>query len=148
MKRFSVETAVGLFMVIGFLCFAWLSVRLGDVNLLGSRSYDVTARFGSISGLKAGAQVEIAGVRVGKVADIRLDPQDYDAVVSLAIDRGVKITRDSIASIRTSGIIGDRYVDLSPGGAEEFLSPGDAIEETESAINLEQLVSKYIFEKK
>jgi phospholipid/cholesterol/gamma-HCH transport system substrate-binding protein len=148
MKRFSVETAVGLFMVAGFLCFAWLSVRLGDVALFGEDSYTVKARFGSISGLKEGAQVEIAGVKVGKVTAIALDPKDYEAVVSLALEPQVQLSRDSIASIRTAGIIGDRYIDISPGGAEEYLHPGEAIEETESAINLEQLVSKYIFEKK
>lgn len=148
MKKFSVETAVGLFMVGGFLCFAWLSVRLGDVQFFNESGYAVTARFGSISGLKEGAQVEVAGVKVGKVAGIHLDPQEYEAVVSLAIDEGVNLSQDSIASIRTAGIIGDRYIDISPGGAEEYLKPGAEITETESAINLEQLVSKYIFEKK
>lgn len=148
MKKFSVETAVGLFMVGGFLCFAWLSVRLGDVDLFGGSTYAVSARFGSISGLKEGAEVEIAGVKVGKVAGIHLDPADYDAIVTFAIEPEVKISSDSIASIRTAGIIGDRYVDISPGGAEDYIGPGGVIEETESAINLEQLISKYIFEKK
>lgn len=147
MKRFNVETAVGVFMVIGFLCFAWLSVKLGDVNLFGSQSYGVKARFGSVSGLNEGAVVEIAGVQVGKVAAIRLQPDDYRAVVEMAIDRGVKISEDSIASIRTAGIIGDRYVNISPGGMEQSIIPGGEIIETESAINLEELLSKYIFEK-
>lgn len=147
MKRFNVETAVGVFMVIGFLCFAWLSVKLGDVNLFGGRSYSLKARFGSVSGLKEGAVVEIAGVRIGKVAAIRLHPDDYEAVVEMALDHGVKISEDSIASIRTAGIIGDRYVNISPGGMEQSIAPGGEIVETESAINLEELLSKYIFEK-
>ena len=147
MQKFNVETAVGLFLVVGFLCFAWLSIRLGEVELFGSDSYTVTARFGSISGLKEGAVVEIAGVQVGKVAKVRLDPEYYEAVVSMEIQKGLVLQEDSIASIRTAGIIGDRYVKISPGGSPEAIKPGGEITETESAINLEELVSKYIFEK-
>jgi phospholipid/cholesterol/gamma-HCH transport system substrate-binding protein len=148
MKRINVETAVGVFMVAGFLSFVYLSVKLGDVNLFGEDTFPVEARFGSVSGLKAGAVVEIAGVEVGKVTGISLDQEDYEAVVYFAIDRGVRLQEDTIASIRTSGIIGDRYVNLDPGGLDTFIEPGGEIEETESAINLEELVSKYIFEKK
>lgn len=148
MKRFNLEIAVGLFMVVGFACFAWLSVRLGDVNLFANRTYPVQARFGSVSGLKVGAVIEIAGVPVGKVAAITLDPESYQAQVALEIDNAVKLQEDSIASIRTAGIIGDRYVDISPGGSPELIAAGGKITETESAINLEELVSKYIFEKK
>ncbi len=148
MKRLNVETAVGIFLVAGFLCFAWLSVRLGDVNLFGDRSYPVEARFGSVSGLKVGAVVEIAGVQIGKVSSIRLDDSDYEAKVELSIERGVALQEDSIASIRTAGIIGDRFVNISPGGSDVVIPPGGEIVETESAINLEELVSKYIFESK
>jgi len=148
MKRFNVETVVGVFMVFGFLCFAWLSIKLGDVNFFGSGTYPLHARFGSIAGLKAGAVVEIAGVQVGKVTDIALSQDDYEAMVEMGIEKGVQITEDSIASIRTAGIIGDRYVNISPGGVPNYLGPGGEIVETESAINLEELISKYIFEKK
>ncbi len=134
-------------MIVGFLAFAWLAVKLGDVNLLGDDSYRVKARFGSISGLKEGATVEIAGVPVGKVTTIVLDPEYYDAVVEMAIDQGVVLQEDAIASIRTSGIIGDRYVSILPGGSDEIVGSGGELLETESAINLEELVSKYIFEK-
>ncbi len=147
-KKFNVEIAVGIFLVVGFLCFAYISIKLGDVNLFGERSYEIKARFASISGLKKGATVEIAGVNVGKVSDINLDQEDYAAVVQISINNEVKIHEDSIASIRTSGIIGDRYIKISPGGADEFIKPGGEILETESAINLEELVSKYIFESK
>lgn len=147
MRKFNLEIAVGLFMVVGFVCFAWLSVRLGDIDLFGPPTYSVVASFGSVSGLKPGAVVEIAGVRVGKVAAIRLDPRKYEARIDLEIERGVALQEDSIASIRTAGIIGDRYVDISPGGADKLIEPGGRIVETESAINLEELVSKYIFEK-
>lgn len=148
MRKLNLEIAVGLFMVVGFLCFAWLSVKLGDVNLFGPPTYSVMASFGSVSGLKPGAVVEIAGVRVGKVAAIHLDPKRYEARVDLDIERGVVLQEDSIASIRTAGIIGDRYVDISPGGSDKLIDAGGRITETESAINLEELVSKYIFEKK
>ena len=148
MKRFNLEIAVGLFMVIGFLCFAWLSIRLGNVNLFQTQTYPVKAHFGSISGLKLGATVEIAGVQVGKVSGIGLDPQSYQAAVEMVIDQPVKLQEDSIASIRTAGIIGDRYISIAPGGSDKLIKPGGEITETESAINLEELVSKYIFEKK
>ena len=147
MRKLNLEIAVGLFMVVGFLCFAWLSIKLGDVDLFGPPTYTLTANFGSVSGLKPGAIVEIAGVPVGKVVAIRLDPKKYEAKIELAIDREVALQEDSIASIRTAGIIGDRYVDISPGGAEKLIGAGGRIVETESAINLEELVSKYIFEK-
>ncbi|PLX83692.1 MAG: outer membrane lipid asymmetry maintenance protein MlaD [Desulfuromonas sp.] len=147
MKRFNVELAVGLFMVIGFSCFAWLSVQLGDVHLFERDTYAVSARFNSISGLKVGAVVEISGVTVGKVESIRLDQDLYQAVVGMAIEEGVALQEDSIASIRTAGIIGDKFIKISPGGMEELIKDGGEIEETESAISLEELVSKYIFEK-
>lgn len=148
MKRFSAEAAVGLFLVLGFLSLAYVSVRLGGAEILGGDTYPVQARFGSVSGLKPGASVEIAGVRVGRVAAIRLEGEYYEALVDLVINQGVTLPSDSIASIRTAGIIGDRYVSIAPGGAEEPLRPGDTIRETESAINLEELISKYVFEKK
>lgn len=147
MKRINIEITVGIFMVIGFLCFAWLSVRLGDVGLFGRDTYMVEARFTSISGLKEGAIVEISGVEVGKVVHIRLDPESYLAVVGMEIEQGVALQEDSIASVRTSGIIGDKFIKISPGGMEELIGAGGEIEETESAISLEELVSKYIFEK-
>lgn len=148
MKRFNVETGVGIFMVLSFLCFAWLAVKLGEVDLFGAKSYQVQARFGSISGLKEGASVEMAGVSIGKVLAIHLDPSSYQAVVELSLPVEVKLQEDSIASVRTAGIIGDRYVNISPGGSDLLIAPGGEIIETESAINLEELVSKYIFEKK
>lgn len=147
MKRINIEIAVGLFMVVGFVCFAWMSVRLGDVGLFDTPTYSVSARFGSVSGLKVGAKVEIAGVDIGKVDSIFLDPESYEAVVGLKINNEVVLQEDVIASIRTAGIIGDRYINITPGGLEETLVEGDEIEETESAINLEELLSKYIFQK-
>ncbi len=146
MRKYNLEMVVGLFVVIGFVCFVWLSVRLGDVNLFGSPTYQLTASFGSVSGLKKGAIIEIAGVPVGKVDDIRIDATRYEAVVTMQINNDIVLQEDSIASVRTAGIIGDRYIDISPGGSDVELKGGGRIVETESAINLEELVSKYIFE--
>jgi phospholipid/cholesterol/gamma-HCH transport system substrate-binding protein len=146
MKRFNIEMVVGLFLITGLLCFTYLAIRLGDVGLFRENAYPVTAKFISISGLKEGATVELAGVRIGKVTKIDLDQEDYEAEVEMSIKGDVKLTEDVIASIRTQGIIGDRFIKITPGGSKDYLQAGMEIEETESAISLEELVSKYIFE--
>jgi len=119
---------------------------MGDINPFATETYPVTARFTSISGLKEGTTIELAGVVVGKVSKIELDAGEYEAVVHLNIDKTVALTDDSIASIRTAGIIGNKFIKLTPGGSEIFLEAGDEIDETESSISIEELVSKYIFE--
>ena len=146
MKKINLEMIVGVFLLAGFISFAWLAVKMGDINPFANETYPVTARFTSISGLKAGSTIELAGVVVGKVSSIELDTGDYEAVVHLSIDKQVELQDDSIASIRTAGIIGDKYIKLSPGGSDIILEAGDEIEETEPAISLEELVSKYIFD--
>ena len=145
MRNINIETGVGIFLIAGLLCLGYLSVKLGDINLFGTKLYPVKARFANVSGLKEGAVVEIAGVDVGKVSKINLD--DYEAMIEMLIEPDVKLQEDSIASIRTQGIIGDKYVKIKPGGSEEYIQPDGEIMETESAIELEELVSKYIFEK-
>jgi phospholipid/cholesterol/gamma-HCH transport system substrate-binding protein len=146
MNRLSVETGVGIFIILGFLSMAYLSIKLGDVEIFSTKQYPVKATFTNISGLKEGSDVDIAGVKVGKVAKISLN--NYNAVVELMINPEVKLQEDSIASIRTQGIIGDKYVKISPGGAEDYIKPNGAISETESTVDIEELISKYIFEKK
>ena len=146
MKRITLEMVVGLFLLAGFASFSWIAVKMGDLELFKDETYPVTARFLSISGLKEGSDVELAGVNVGKVRRIELDPGEYEAIVHLDINKSVKLQDDSIASIRTAGIIGDKFIKLTPGGSDIYLESGDEIEETESAISLEELVSKYIFE--
>lgn len=148
MKKIGVETAVGLFIVIGFASFAFLAIKLGHVDFFRSDRYRVTARFDSVSGLRLGAPVELAGVRVGAVDRIGVDPAKFEAVVDMLIEPQVKIPKDSIASIRTAGIIGDKFIKLSPGAETDNLGDSGEITDTESAISLEELVSKYIFEKK
>ena len=146
MQKSMLELTVGMFMIIGLVCFSYLAISVGGVDWFNDKSYLLKARFISISGLKQGAVVEIAGVKVGKVEKITLDNGDYEAIVELSLNNDVKIQDDSIASIRTAGIIGDRYVNIKPGGSEELIEAGGTIIETESAISLEELISKYIFE--
>ena len=145
MKKFNIETGVGIFIVAGLLSLGYLSVNLGGMNLFGSEQYKVKARFANVSGLKEGATVEIAGVTVGKVGKINLE--DYEASVEMMIDPEVKLQEDVIASIRTQGIIGDKYIKIKTGGADEYIDRDGEILETESALELEELISKYIFEK-
>jgi phospholipid/cholesterol/gamma-HCH transport system substrate-binding protein len=145
MKKISVETAVGVFVLIGLLCVAYLTIKLGKMEWFGGDYYTLEARFNSVSGLKAGALVDMAGVEIGKVTDIRLDKERQDAIVSLKIDKGLMLTDDVIASVKTSGLIGDKYIRLTPGGSDRILKSGDMIIETESALDIEELVSKYVF---
>lgn len=145
MKKGSVEFAVGIFVIIGIICVGYLTIKLGKMEWIGQDYYSIRARFMDSSGLKKGSQVELAGVQIGTVDDIRLDQERMMAVVTMKIEKDLKLSEDSIASIKTSGIIGDKYVKISPGGSEEMLEPGDMIIETESALDLEEMVSKYVF---
>lgn len=145
MKRSSVEILVGVFVLIGILCLGYLTIRLGNVDLIGDNHYILKARFQSVSGLTKGANVEMAGVHVGQVASISFDQERQVAAVTLKIQKGIALSDDVIASIKTSGLIGDKYIMLSPGGADQILKPGDTITETESTLDLEDLISKYVF---
>ena len=146
MKKTNLEIIVGIFLLTGFISFSWLAVKMGDINPFAAETYPVTARFTSISGLKEGTTIELAGVVVGKVSQIELDAGEYEAVVHLNVEKTIELSDDTIASIRTSGIIGDKFIKLTPGGSDILLEAGDEIDETESSISLEELVSKYIFE--
>ncbi len=145
MKNITTELGVGLFMIAGFLAFVYLSLQMGEFSVFAAnRYYSLEAEFGNISGLKEGARVEIAGVNVGKVGHISLSEADR-AKVEILVSREVRVTDDAIASIRTQGIIGDKFIKIIPGGSPEFLENGGVIFDTESALDIEELVSKYIF---
>jgi phospholipid/cholesterol/gamma-HCH transport system substrate-binding protein len=143
MKKLPVELAVGIFVLIGIVCVGYLTIKLGKMEIIGDNYYSLTARFQSVSGLKVGADIEIAGVRVGQVGNINLDLEKQVALVDLKIDKRIQLTDDVIASVKTAGLIGDKYIKLSPGGSDDYLAPGDLIVETESAIDIEELISKY-----
>jgi phospholipid/cholesterol/gamma-HCH transport system substrate-binding protein len=142
MNRFSAETAVGLFVLAGILCLGWLSVKLGKLEIVGGDTVPVVAEFTSVAGLKEGGSVEIAGVEVGKVASISV--RDYKARVLLKIRKGIPLQEDTIASIRTRGLIGDKYVSLAPGASDRLIPPGGRIRETEPAVDLEGLLGQFI----
>jgi phospholipid/cholesterol/gamma-HCH transport system substrate-binding protein len=136
---------VGLFVLIGLIALGWMSVKLGRVDFLGSRGYVVSADFPTVGGLKVGSTIEIAGVEVGRVERILL--QDYQARVVMVIQPQVKLQDDAIASIKTKGLIGERYVRISPGGSEKLIPPNGRIREVEPPVDIEELLSKYIFGK-
>ena len=140
------EMLVGIFLLIGLIAITFLALRIGDFQLLNNQQYIIKAEFTSASGLKKGAHVEIAGVSVGKVTNIIFNPETYLAEVHIAIEDSIQVPDDSIASIRTSGIIGDKFLKISPGGSDNIIGPNMIILETEPSINLEELISKYIFE--
>jgi phospholipid/cholesterol/gamma-HCH transport system substrate-binding protein len=145
MRRSALDLGVGVFVLIGLLALGWMSVRLGRVDLLGTRGYVVSADFPSVGGLKAGSTIEIAGVEVGRVDRIQL--HDYQARVYMVIQPQIKLQDDSIASIKTKGLIGERYVRISPGGSDTIIPPNGRIREVEPPVDIEELLSKYIFGK-
>jgi len=147
MKKWSVEVAVGLFVLIGIACIGYLTIRLGKMEIIGDNYYTVSARFQSIAGLKAGSEVELAGVPVGQVEGFSLDQERWMAVVQMKIMKSIVLTEDVIASIKTAGLIGDKYIKLSPGVSDVPLKPGGMIIETESALDIEELSSKVVFGK-
>ena len=140
------EILVGIFLLIGIVSITFLALRMGDFGLFNKQQYTIKAEFTSASGLKKGAHVEMAGVSVGRVTNIDFNPETYLAEVYIALENNIQIPDDSIASIRTSGIIGDKFLKISPGGSDVIIAPNMVITETEPSINLEELISKYIFE--
>jgi len=146
MNRIKLETIVGLFVLVGLLSFAFLAVKLGDIGATSGDHYTLRARFLSASGLRNGAEVEMAGVVVGTVTDIRFKTEDFEAEVELSLPNAIRIQDDAIASIASSGLLGGKLIKISGGGSEEYLEPSDLITETESSVSLEELLSKYIFE--
>jgi len=145
MKKTSIDLGVGIFVLIGLVCVGYLTVHLGEMEFFKDEHYLLNARFQSVTGLKAGAKIEIAGVPVGQVDTISLDLEEHVALVQLKIKKRVVLTDDVIASIKTAGLIGDKYIKLSPGGSEDILEPGDTIFETESSLDVEEIISKYAF---
>lgn len=139
-----IEMVVGVFVLIGIICITWLAVELGGVGGLTSKGYKLTATFDDAGGVREGSDILLAGVPVGQVRDVLLKDNE-EAEMILNIDSGVLITTDATASIRTKGLIGEKFVRINQGSEEEYLAEGDEFDDTESAINIEDLISKYIF---
>ena len=145
MKKFSIETVVGIFMIVGLLCIVYMTVKLGKISLFGDDYYSLYANFGTVSGLRIGSPVEIDGIEVGRVEGLNIDQGKQVAVCELKIKKGIKIYDDAGASIKTAGLIGDKFVNIDPGGGGEILKPGGRITETNSPIDIEDLIGKYAF---
>ncbi|MGB9709909.1 MAG: outer membrane lipid asymmetry maintenance protein MlaD [Thermodesulfovibrio sp.] len=146
MKRENLEIIVGIFVLIGILALGWLSFRLGKIDMFQSGYYTVYAEFDKVGGIKKGSVVEIAGVPVGSVEKVTLNNR-YQAVVELKILNSIKLPEDSIASVRTKGLIGEKYIQITPGGSEQYIAHNGKIRETESSIDIEEVLSKYVFGK-
>jgi phospholipid/cholesterol/gamma-HCH transport system substrate-binding protein len=145
MTRINTEVVVGFFLLLGLLALGYLAVKLGKMEVVGGSGYTVQATFSNVAGLRVGTSVEIAGVDVGWVEGIHL--KNYQAVVAFRIKDEVQLPEDSIASIRTKGLIGEQFVRISPGGAERNLQPGDEIKETEPPVDIMELIANYAFGK-
>jgi len=144
MKKYSKETQVGLFVLVGFLAIAYMSIKLGNVHLFSDNDYAITAKFNDVTGLKVNAPVQMYGVDIGFVEKIGIDNENSMSSVTLRIRKDVRLTDDTIASVKTSGLIGDKYVKISRGGGDP-IQAGAVLRDTESSIDLEELISKYVF---
>jgi len=143
MNRKGLELGVGVFLLIGLACLAYLSFNLGDVNLFKNPYYKVHAKFSTVGGLNQDALISMAGVRIGQVQSIRL--QDGQALVTLGILKDVQLEEDVIASIKTSGIIGEKYISISPGASDVYIEPEGYIRDTQPPLDIENLIAQYVF---
>lgn len=145
MKKTSIEMTVGLFVIVGTALIIYSLVVFGGLKLFNNKHYSLFARFESVAGLKNGASIEISGVPVGKVGSISLDKEMQVALVRLDISQEIELDEDVIAAVKTSGLIGDKYISLLSGGSEEILIAGDTILQTESTLDIESLIGKFVF---
>jgi len=145
MNKRKIEFYVGLFVIIGLLCAGYLVAVLGEINFIKDKRYPVYGFFTSVAGLKTGARVEMAGVEIGIVSNVSIDKERLLAKVEFSIDKNIELSEDIIASVKTSGIIGQKYIDIAPGGSDILLGPGEEIYNTESSLDIESLVRKLIF---
>ena len=145
MKKYSNETIVGIFVVLGLAAISYMAIRIGNVSFVGDNSYSLYAPFNTVSGLRVGNAIEMVGMEIGRVASFKMDQENQQAIAELRINKGIEVYDDAIASIKTAGLIGDKYVEIDPGGGGDLLGHGDTIIETESPVDIMELVSKYAF---
>ncbi len=145
MRKIPTETVVGIFVVIGLLSVGYMTLKLGKLDLIGGKYYDLKAHFSSISGLKPGAPVEMLGIQIGQVKEFTMDQEDQVAIVEMKIRSDIKIYQDAIAAIKTSGLIGDKYINIDAGGSEDLMKPGTTIRDTVPPVDIEELISKFVF---
>ena len=148
MNRSTIDLWVGIFVTIGLGAIVFLALKVGNLTSLDTKaSYRIEANFDNIGGLKLRAPVKAAGVIVGRVESVKLDPKTYEAHVTLKIDNGYQFSKDTIAAILTSGLLGEVYIGLEAGGDPLMLADGGRIGKTQSAIVLEKLISQFLFDK-
>ncbi len=148
MSRKLLDLWVGFFVVLGFAALLFLALRVGNVSSANfAETYQLTAKFDNIGGLKVRGPVKSAGVVVGRVSEIRFDQENYEAVATLTIDSRYRFPKDTFASILTAGLLGEQYVGLDAGGDEKMLKAGDVFTKTQSAVVLEKLISQFMFNK-
>ena len=145
MKKYTQETVVGIFVVIGLFAIGYMTVKLGNVGFLGEKAYSLYAKYNAVTGLRVGSYVNMMGLQIGRVESFKMDQEDQVVVVEFKINKGVEIYDDAIASVKTEGLIGDKFVSIDAGGGGDLLEDGDSITETESPTELMDLVSKYAF---
>jgi phospholipid/cholesterol/gamma-HCH transport system substrate-binding protein len=145
MKKYAKETAVGFFIVIGLICVGYMTVKLGKISLFGSDTYPLYARFTSVTGLRPGTSVEIYGIQAGTVESMSIDEKRQMAVVKLSIDKKIKVFDDGAATIKSSGLIGDKFVMVDPGGSGEPLKAGGVISQTSTPPDIDDLIGKFAF---
>lgn len=145
MKQNKMEFLVGCFVLLGLAALTYLTVKLGSGSFVSGDTYVLEARFTNSSGLTVGSSVHVAGVPVGRVEGIHVDPKDFSAIVTMSVQSALHLPTDSMASIKTTGLIGDKYISLSPGADEASLKPGERITMTEASVDIESLISKMAF---
>ena len=145
MKKYSQEVIVGIFVLIGLICIGYLTVKLGNISLFGDNTHSYFARFTSVNGLRLGNSVQMLGMPIGRVAGFDMNQEDQVAIVEMKVKDDIKIFDDAIASIKTAGLIGEKYVSIDPGGSGDLLNPGGTITETEAPVDIGDLISKYAF---
>jgi phospholipid/cholesterol/gamma-HCH transport system substrate-binding protein len=145
MKKYSIETTVGIFIVIGLLCVGYMTIKLGKVSLFGEDTYPLYARFASVSGLRVGSSIEVYGIQVGTVMSLSIDSERQMGVVGMKIGRKTRVYDDAAATIKSAGLIGDKYVKIDPGGSGEVLKPRGIITQTSVPADIEDLIGKYAF---
>jgi len=145
MKKYTQETVVGIFVVAGLIAIAYMTVKLGNIGFVGENSYSLYAKFSTVTGLRVGNPVNMLGLEIGRVQSFKMDQENQVAVVELKINNAIKIYDDAIASIKTEGLIGDKFISIDAGGSGDLLKNGDTIVDTESPTDIMDLVSKYAF---
>ncbi len=145
MKKYSKETLVGIFVVIGLFSIGYMTVKLGNVGFFGENTYSLYAKFNTVTGLREGNPVNMLGLEIGRVQKFTMDQENQVVKVELKINKGIEIFDDAIASIKTEGLIGDKYMELDSGGGGDLLAPGDTITDTNSPTSIMDLISKYAF---